>query len=269
MDKKENMISVIIPVNEFSDEGFKMLHEAVDSVDMLVPIIISCPNGTNVEKIGKFPSERKVTFIDKSNGSSFQELVNAGVESVETDWFSILEYDDKYTDIWYNNVKRYIEFKPDTSVFMVFEDIFEHGTGKYLSMGNESPWASSFSEEIGYLDNQALQSFFDYYMTGCVFKKKDWEDVGGLKEKIKVTFWYEWLLRCTRLGKKVFVIPKIGYIHIMGRKGSLTEIYQSSMEDKEVEWWFDLAKRDSFFKEQKSDDYYVYKEKKEDDDDGE
>lgn len=265
MAKKDNIITVIIPLHEVSDKGIEMLNKAVESVDEKASVIISCPAGTEFESIGKF--KRATTFMAKSEGNSFQELVNAAIEAVDTEWFSILEYDDTYTDIWYKNAETYIGFKPETSVFMFFEDIFDVKAEKYLGMGNESPWASSFSEEIGYLDNQALMNYFDYYMTGCLFKKADWDEVGGLKPHVKVTFWYEWLLRATKNGKKVFVIPKIGYVHNMGREGSLTDKYQKSMSDKEIQWWFDLAKRDFFYKNEKDASYYVYKETNEEDED--
>ena len=251
-------ITIIIPINDFSKETGTLLKNAVKSIPAELPVIFSCKSGEadNVKKM----KAGEGTIVATSKGDSFQELVNAAVKEVETKWFSILEYDDEYTEIWLPNAEKYIEFKPETSVFMFFEDIKEDGTDKYIGMGNESPWASSFSEEIGYLDNGALQNYFDYYMTGSIFNKADWEEVGGLKPLIKVTFWYEWLLRATKNNKSIFVIPKIGYNHLMGRKGSLTDIYQTTMKNAEIEWWFDLAKKDYFYKEQKDADYYVYKE---------
>lgn len=266
MAKKNSKITVIVPLHDLSDKGLDMLNKAISSVDENAKIIISCIDGTDIESIGKFETKCDVTLVAKSEGTSFQELVNAAVEAVTTDWFSVLEYDDTYSKIWYDNALKYIDFKSDVSVLMFFEDIFNINTGKYLGMGNESTWASSFSEEIGYLDNQALMNYFDYYMTGCLFKTDDWKEIGGLKPHIKVTFWYEWLLRATSQGKKIFTIPKIGYVHQMGRSGSLTDIYQQTLSDKEVQWWFDLAKRDFHYKGEKDAEYYIYKEKNEDDD---
>lgn len=264
MAKNDNKITVIIPLHEFSHKGIEMLNKAIESVNEKMPIIISCKAGTSMESIGKFKFGGKISFLDKAEGDSFQELVNAAVGYVETEWFSILEYDDTYSDIWYNSAMKYIDFKTDTSVFMFFEDIFDAKDGKYLGMGNESPWASSFSDEIGYLDNQALMNYFEYYMTGSVFKKSDWDEIGGLKPHIKLTFWYEWLLRATKNDKKIFVIPKIGYLHKMGRENSLTNLYMDSMNEKEIQWWFDLAKRDFFYKKEKDPEYYVYKEQTDD-----
>ena len=127
-------------------------------------------------------------------------------------------------------------------------------------MGNVEAWASSFSNEVGYIDSDCLQNYFDFYLTGCVFNTDDWREIGGLKPHIKVTFWYEWLLRATNKSKQVYVIPKVGYNHILGRDDSLTSLYKKELSEKEVQWWFDLAKKDYFFKEEKEPSYYVYAE---------
>jgi hypothetical protein len=158
-------------------------------------------------------------------------------------------------------VEKYTAAKPDVSVFMFLEDISDFGTKKFVSFGNEAAWASSFSNEIGYIDNDCLQNFFDFYLTGSLFNKDDWEEVGGLKKSMKVTFWYEWMLRLTSKGRKIFVIPKIGYNHRLGRKGSLTEIYKAEVGAKETQWWFDRAKIESVYKEDRNK---VYREEEDD-----
>ena len=68
-----------------------------------------------------------------------------------------------------------------------------------------------------------------------------------MKPLVKLTFWYEWLLRITGKSKKVFVVPKVGYNHSLGRKGSLVEVYKNVMTEDETQFWFDLAKRESYY----------------------
>jgi hypothetical protein len=96
-------------------------------------------------------------------------------------------------------------------------------------------------------------------MTGGIFNTADWNEVGGLKAPIKLTFWYEWLLRATYKGKKIFVIPKIGYLHKLGRKGSLIESYKNSIDDAESNFWVSVAKKDYFYKETREPSKYIYK----------
>ena len=236
---------VIIPMNEFGKENIELLNKAVESVPSELNVLLSIPKDIDGKKL-KGISDR-LGVVSESEGSSFAELVNAAVNVIKEKWFSILEFDDTYTPIWYDNAKKYIEFMPSTSVFMFLEDITDFNDGKYIGFGNEAAWASSFSNEIGFLDNDCLQNYFDFYLTGSIFNTADWKEVGGLKPSIKITFWYEWLLRATNKSKTVYIIPKVGYNHKLGRKGSLIETYKSTIGQEETQWWFDLAKRESLF----------------------
>lgn len=251
-------ISIIIPMHVFDEDSIQLLSTAIKSVPTDLPILLSCKNDTNIEKL---PIENsQVTIINTSDGDSFAELVNAAAKDVKTSWFSILEFDDEYTPIWFKNVEEYIEEMPNVSVFMPIADILEFSTKRYINYGNAEAWASSFSNEMGYIDNECLQNYFDFYLTGSVFRTEDWLEVGGLKPHIKITFWYEWMLRATNLGKPIYVIPKRGYIHYLGRPASLVEIYKNNVTEKETMWWFDIAKKDSYFKTEKDPSYYEYKE---------
>jgi hypothetical protein len=104
-------------------------------------------------------------------------------------------------------------------------------------------------------------------MTGSIFKTQDWEEVGGLKPSIKLTFWYEWLLRMTYKGKKVYVIPKVGYTHKLGRQGSLIEGYKKTVDEKESNFWVSVARKDYFYKNEREASKYVYDATKESEED--
>jgi hypothetical protein len=246
-------------MHEFGKENIELLNKAVDSVPNEINVLLSVPKGVDGKKL-KGISDR-LGVVSESEGSSFAELVNAAVNKIEEKWFSILEFDDTYTPIWFDNVKKYMEYMPEVSVFMPLEDITDFKNGKYIGFGNEAAWASSFSNEIGYVDNECLQNYFDFYMTGSIFNTSDWKDVGGLKPSIKVTFWYEFLLRATNKSKKVYVIPKVGYNHHLARKGSLVEFYKENIGSEETQWWFDLAKRESLFREDRNKTYEDYLKK--------
>lgn len=238
-------IEVIIPMHDFSAESMNLLKKAVGSVPEGVDIVVSCKNGSLGDTKVELPST--VSFKEFEVDDSFQSLVNAAVEDCSHKWFSILEFDDTYTPIWLSNAERYAEFEPDTSVFMFLEDIYDFRNNDYIGFGNEAPWASSFSNEIGVIDLDSLQNFFNFYMTGSIFNTEDWKAIGGLKNNIKVSFWYEYLLRATNKGQVVKVIPKVGYIHYLNREGSLIDIAIKTISDKESEYWFDVAKKEYFF----------------------
>ena len=237
--------AVIIPMHEFGKENIELLNKAVESVPQDIKVILSTKKGIDGRTL-KGINER-VVRVSESDGDSFQELVNAAVETIDEKWFSILEFDDTYSQIWLDNAKKYIEFMPNVSVFMFLEDIIDFNDKKYIGFGNAEAWASSFSNDIGYIDNDCLQNYFDFYLTGSIFNTSDWRELGGLKPQIKLTFWYEFLLRATNKGKKVYVIPKVGYNHTLGRKGSLVDTYRNELSEEETEFLFNLAKSEYLF----------------------
>lgn len=244
-------ITVIIPVHEYNDQVKDLLVRAIESVpnDYLVHVV----NPYDLEDklhwlIEKYSNVAVLTSIDKNESSDFCTLVNRGVSTCGTKWFSILEFDDEYTSIWFENVEKYIEYNPDLSVLLPLEELSDFKKNTFIGYGNEAPWASSFSNEIGYIDNDCLQQYFDFYLTGGVFNTEDWLNQGGLKPSIKISFWYEFLLRITNNNKKVFVIPKLGYKHYVDRENSLYDIYRKTVDEKESSWWFELAKQECFHK---------------------
>lgn len=249
MNKNMENLVVVIPVHEFNDEVGKLLTNAINSVQENIEVRVSCKKGLE-SKIKKYLKDWSDIKIITNEKSDFASLVNNGIKNSK--YFSILEYDDEYTPIWFNNVEKYIETMPDVSVFIPLTDIVDFNTKKFSGCGNEAPWASAFSNNIGFIDNDCLQNFFDFYMTGSVFNTDDWNEVGGLKPSIKLTFWYEYMLRATNKDQNIFVVPKVGYNHYMGRKDSLTENYRENMSKEEQEFWFKLAKKEYFFKEDRN-----------------
>ena len=236
---------VIVPMHDYSKENVELLKKAIDSVPEGIKVVVSSPKELSKKKMKNLGEN--VTFIYESDGGNFQDLVNVAVNAIDEKWFSILEFDDTYTNAWLSNVENHIEYMPNISVFMVLEDIVNFDDKKYLGFGNAEAWASSFSNELGYIDNECLQNYFDFYLTGSIFNTADWRELGGLKSKMTLTFWYEFLLRATNKGKKVYVIPKVGYVHSLNRKGSLVDEYKTNMTAEEIQFYFDLAKREYFF----------------------
>lgn len=247
----ETDMIVIIPVHLIDDDVKALLPDAIKSVPEGIQIRISCANGIAGE-LAKMTKEYKNIVIyeaKEKDKASFPELVNQAIGGSK--YFSILEFDDEYTPIWYDNFKTYADTYPDVSLFLYLEDIVDFNEKKYIGFGNEAPLASSFSNELGEIDNECLQDFFDFYLTGSVFKTEDFESVGKLKTNLPLVFWYEFLLRLTDKQNRVMVIPKVGYVHYLGRKNSLTETYGETITEEESRYLFDVAKKESFHKKQR------------------
>ena len=92
------------------------------------------------------------------------------------------------------------------------------------------------NEELTYIVVELLKG---KYKTNI--KKKDIEfindaktivDNGKLKENIKLTFGYEFLLRLTHNGCRVMTVPRVGYEHVNLREDSLFWMYRNDETKK-------------------------------------
>ena len=252
-------ITTIVPVHNFDDDVKTLLETAVKSFD---------ETSKNVESKLMFVGPKEVLdqvkalnlheaeYVENEN-VWFSAQINAAVKNVTTDYFAILEYDDEFSPIWFDNVVKYISTGDDISIYLPLTEVFDYQHKEEGPIGyvNEAVWASSFSEKLGYFDNECLQDYLIFNTTGGVFKTKDFIEVGGLKESMKLSFWYEFLLRAINKKKNVFVIPKVGYFHLVNRNGSLATDYAQNMSDRESEFWVELARKEYLYKTDRKKTY--------------
>jgi len=205
-----NNITVIIPLHEVSEDTEKMYGNAIKSVEEQTvkptQLLIVTPKGseanTFANKFDYGTLKDLVKVIENDGKTDFASQMNFGVANCETKWFSILEYDDEYSKIWFKNVETYIEAYPEIDIFMpIIVDVDEFG--QFIGFTNEAVWANSFSEELGILDKDALLSYQNFNIDGIVMKKEYYEMYGGFKSNMKLTFIYEFLLRMTYKSCKV------------------------------------------------------------------
>lgn len=263
-------ITVIIPLHIFDDDNVKpLLQRSIESVDKNVNIIVSTISSIK-EPISEFVSTYlnvSVVKNDSDNKSDFCSLVNYAVSNhIKTDWFSILEYDDFYMPYWFNVAKKYIYSNKDAKIYLSLVDLydFERYENKqprsYCGYANEAAWASSFSDDLGYIDNECLQNYFNFNMTGGVFHTDTFKEIGMLKPNIFMAFWYEFLLRATIKKHKIYVIPKIGYNHFIDRKDSLSKQIASTIQTQEEgDYWLKVAKQECYYTEHRAVEPYQNK----------
>jgi len=259
-----NKITTIVPVHKFDDEVKTLLETAVKSF-----VETSKNNPSTLMFVGPKEVLEKIqenkiaddvkggaVYVENEN-TWFSAQINTAVKAVATEYFAILEYDDEFTPIWFDNVVKYINTGDDISVFLPLTEVFdaEHKEMGPVGYVNEAVWASSFSEKLGYFDNECLQDYLIFNTTGGVFKTKDFIEIGGLKESMKLSFWYEFLLRAINKEKNVFVIPKVGYFHLVNRNGSLAADYADNMSDRESEFWVELARKEYLYKTDRKKTY--------------
>jgi hypothetical protein len=255
-------ITAIIPLHEYNDKISSLLDKAIESVlkqektDKIPQIIVVYASATESEVIGlqqgllrKYQNFLDILFIKNEGKTDYQSQVNLAVDSVTTDYFSVLEFDDEYSTTFFSNAQKYIKSYPEIDVFMTMMiEVNELNQGVKLT--NETVWAQQFvgeNGEMGYLNANALKQYTDFKLSGAVIKKSEFINIGRYKSNIKLTFMYEFLLRALNNACKVYSIPKIGYKHLATREGSLFDGYQKNMPIDERKFWFDTANKEANF----------------------
>lgn len=257
-------LSVILPIktatakdfDEFFEKAIKSVSEQQTSVNELV--IVHTDEELLTKKITEYDfgdlNVKKLVWSDEAN---FANQVNFGISQSESEWVSILEFDDEYSSIWFKNVKKYSEIYKDVSAFLpIVIDVDEKGT--FAGFTNEATFAQNFSQEIGFLTNETLQEYQNFQTSGMAFKKSLVNDFGGIKSNFKLTFVYEFLLRLTFNSVRVMTIPKIGYKHINLREGSIFWNHKygtDKLSENEVKFWIDSAKKEYFFADERPLNY--------------
>ena len=249
-----NSISVIIPINEMTPKLEEYFGKALKSVETQKTApdkiyIVHTPKVKSFLKKYDF-GDMKVNLITNKGDSQFTSQINAAVEKIDTDWFTVLEIDDEFSNIWVDNFIKYATTYKDIECFLpIVVDVNE--SGEFLNFTNEAVWAMNFSDKMGYLDNGCLLKYQNFQTSGMAFKKSSFEDIGGFKSSMKLTFVYEFLLRATYNDKRIMTIPKVGYKHTNMREGSLFWNYRNNdgeiIVPDEAKFWIDTAKKEYFF----------------------
>jgi len=264
--KPTNTTSVILPLHTWNEDIAKLFANAIESirVQQVLPdkLVIVVPEESSVKKVlmeYDFGSLKDITtIIFNVKEMDFCTQVNLGIQSINTEWFSILEVDDEYANFWFKNVKIYQEAYPEVGIFMpIIVDTDDQN--RLVGFTNVAPWANSFSDELGILDNNALLAHPNFNTSGMVMKKSLVEEFGGFKSNIKLMFVYEFLLRMTYNDVKTMIIPRYGYKHMNQREGSLFKELQSTIDPVEAKWWTDKAKKEYYFSKDRVINYEVSK----------
>ena len=252
-------VTIIIPVHEYNDTVDALLRKALESVsdcrkefkDGHLPVVIVAPRKLDDvlthSDIHQFIPETKIIWNE--GNTDFCSMINFGVDNISTDYFSILEYDDTYRKKWFKLANDYFYGNESISIFLPLNAI--HTGHKNWQFGNEFGLSNAFitddvddTDDVGIINFKRIEKCSVFNLTGAIFNRNDFIKVGKYKPSIKVAFNYELLLRLTNKGLKCMVVPKEGYVHEIGREGSLTDTYNKTLSDEEINKWFELAFRE-------------------------
>lgn len=249
-------LSVILPIKTSKakdfDDYFKKAIESLKNqqIEFEELVIVHTQEEQLKEILKNFDfGNITVKLLEWTNEPNYCSQINFGIENAKGTWISLFEFDDEYSNIWFKNVKKYVEAYPEVQMFLpVVVEVDEKGI--FAGFTNEATFAANFTQEMGFLTNETLQEYQNFQTAGSVFKKSIIEDFGGFKSSIKLTFIYEFLLRLSYNSVSIMTIPKLGYKHINLREGSIFWNYkygESKMIEDEVRFWLQTAKKEYFF----------------------
>lgn len=249
-------ITVIVPLNGLTEQDVPYFDNAINSVKNMDKkpdeiIITMC----NCEDLNKFIEEYdfgmlNVTKVINPDADNFAKQVNFAAAKVKTKYFSVLEFDDEYSKKWFSHVLNYEKHYPEVKIWLpIVVDI--NPEKMFLGLINEAVWAMNFGDELGFLDEQALNNFPNFQTSGAVIETESFNTFGGFKSNVKLTFIYELLLRLIHQDVKTMTIPKVGYIHTNLRENSLFWNYKHNMNlalsSKEADFWIQTARKEYFY----------------------
>jgi len=258
-------ISILIPIHECDDSVTPLLSQAVETVvtqekiEELPKIYLVFPpeikdavvgwRDSMIRKYQEKINHNSFVLVENDGTTDFQNQVNVGAEKIETDYFSILEFDDEYSTTYFFNAEKYVKHFTDVDIFLTMM-VEVNRDGAATKLTNELVWSQQFAGEngeMGFLNQNTIKQNTDFKISGAVINREEFINIGGLKSNIKLTFNYEFLLRALNNACKICTIPKIGYKHLTEREGSLFDGYLKNMPINERKFWFDTATREANF----------------------
>lgn len=255
-------LTVIVPLHKFDDDvrkecdnSFARLNDTINNYKHgnVSVVIVAPPEVCEGDLFKKFSDECPVKFdvIRNDGKTDYCSQVNLAVDSVQTEHFSIMEFDDEYTPKWFNMAHDYFVGNEEKSV-MLPVNLFHDEDDKNWQYGNTMALSPTFITEniqdtdpLGVINKFRIEGMSAFNLTGAIFNTQDFITAGKYKPSMEVAFNYEFLLRLTNKGMKAVVAPKEGYVHEIGRRGSLGDAFMQKYNEEEVAKWHSLAMRES------------------------
>ena len=259
-------LSIILPIKTSLVRDFdNFFKKSIDSIrnQSIQPkelIVVHTNEESLIKYLNDFDFGTLNTKLVKFDGEpNYSSQINSGVSESSGEWVSFFEFDDEYANIWFENVKKYMDHYPEIDAFLpIVVDVDEKGI--FVGFTNEATFAANFTQEMGFLTHETLLSYQNFQTSGMVVKKERLTEFGTFKPSMKLTFVYEFLLRMTYNSLRVMTIPKLGYKHTTLREGSIFWNYKSGsdvMTENEVKFWISAAKKEYFFNEDRNIKYEV------------
>ncbi len=250
-------LTIVIPIHKFNKEVEKLLENAIKSIEFQnenkekFNLLFVFPPGieSDIKKISIPEDKTSINYLINNDDTSYQNQINLASKNIKTKYFTVLEFDDELSSTYIKNIKEYIKHYPTVDIFMSLI-IETNKKNEAIKLTNESVWSKQNvgdDDELGFLNINVLKNVTDFKLSGAIIKTDSFRKIGGYKTKIKLTFMYEFLLRCLHNGCKVITIPKVIYKHLMDREDSLLVKAMNETTVNERRFWFETAQKEHLF----------------------
>lgn len=234
-----NNITVIIPIHETSELIEGLTNKAIASLPSEgVKVMVVAPKNV-IDTIKLDVTPFMLYFVENTGDTDFASQVNLGAKECDTEFFSILEFDDTYEQYFFNDLPKFLSDGDFSNSDIILPLVgFHTGDDQVSKLVNDAAWTQGFSNDRGFLDLDSTSMYDVFVITGGVIRTSTFLEIGGIKSDIKIYFSKEFLMRAIFNDKVVSVYPKLGYKHYVGREGSFFDtLYKSNITKHENEFY--------------------------------
>jgi len=279
ISKQTHPIDLLVLHPEFSEDQLNSLKEALTNPK----IVLRKQNEKREFEEEILTTDEKINyFLSVSTAESFSKIFNDGFNIAlenEYEFYSVIETNDVVGLNWYSHANIYAKENENISIF--FPIIRNTVNGVFSSLINEAPWAEGMAEEAGKVDSNLLSRFNCIIPLSAIFKisiLKEYSEQKHdgkyypFKESLKISHYYEFLMRMVYNDVKAMCVPRIGYEFKVKNSETFKHtgckipqnlsqipIDKGGITPAEGSFWMSLAKKEYFFDEDRNK---VYEEAK-------
>lgn len=233
-------LTIILPIHKYGETEKTYLEKAINSINFGVietELLIIGPNNVLDSIKGEF-NNLPAMFVENEE-CDYVNQINKAVANVKTPYFMVMEYDDTFTNKWFDYIVDYMEEYPYAFAYLPLVKVYDT-KNTFLGFRNEVCWAKGFYEKPGYITKEGALNYLDFCFNGALIQTNEFLKLGGLKD-YKIFSWYELCLNALENEKEIFTIPKVGYMHTFGVKDGMTDTYTQNTTEEDTEKYLESA----------------------------
>ena len=151
-----------------------------------------------------------ITFV-QCEKRGLPSLINNSVLKCSTKLFTVVTTNMRLNEYSLSNLENYSENNECSAYLYIGQSISTVDKKDFVGFVNEIIWSRGFSTVEGYLDTDALLAYAGVNPMGGFFNTEDFITCGRLKEEYGILSWYKLLMSMASKGKRIYVIPRIGF----------------------------------------------------------